>query len=441
MRPHQLIYLADALRNHREHHDARIMELARRATPLTPQEAEALIEASNAHLLDVENALRHSAYLRSRRSAKIVRWARRVRSWTRPRIGILKHYEPKPVIVPARYLDVVPPYPAPTISIVTPSYQQGRFIDRTLYSVVSQEYPALEYVVQDGGSTDETIAVLRRFEPRLSSWASERDGGQADAINRGFARTSGEIMAWLNSDDLLLPGALAYVARYFAEHPEVDVVYGQRIMVDDGDAQIGAWILPRHDDRALTLADYVPQETLFWRRRIWEAAGGSVDPSFTFALDWDLLLRFRAAGATMVRLPRFLGAFRVHPEQKTTVDDAIGQRECDRLRERIHGRPLTIAEVLAGLRPYLARHIVVHDWQRFVDRLPLRRIRVDFAPREPELRRPAAEAIERRPALGAAVTSPLTPSSWGVPQTLAQLDGREDLAPSRVPATREEVGG
>ena len=87
---------------------------------------------------------------------------------------------------------------------MTPSYEQGRFVDRTLYSVVSQEYPALEYVVQDGGSSDETLDVLRRFEPVLTWWVSEPDGGQADAINRGFRRTTGEIMAWLNSDDLLL---------------------------------------------------------------------------------------------------------------------------------------------------------------------------------------------------------------------------------------------
>ncbi len=108
-----------------------------------------------------------------------------------------------------------------------------------------------------------------------------------------------------------------------------------------------------HDDLALTLADYVPQETLFWRRRIWDAAGGYVDPSFGYALDWDLLLRFRDAGATMVRLPRFLGAFRIHAEQKTSAADALGLEEMARLRERVHGRPVSIDEVLPRLRPYL----------------------------------------------------------------------------------------
>ena len=205
--------------------------------------------------------------------------AGRLHAWTTPRIGILRQYDPKPLLVPEQYLLEAPPEPAPTISIVTPSYEQGRFLDRTLYSVASQGYPALEYVVQDGGSSDETLEVLRRYEPVLTRWASEPDEGQADAINRGFRNTTGEIMAWLNSDDLLLPGTLSYVARYFAEHPGVDVVYGNRLMIDENDAQIGAWILPAHDDVVLTYADFVPQETLFWRRRLWDSVGGSVDPT------------------------------------------------------------------------------------------------------------------------------------------------------------------
>ena len=221
-------------------------------------------------------------------------------------------------------------------------------------------------------------------------------------------------MAWLNSDDLLLPGTLAYVAQYFAKHPEVDVVYGNRIMIDDDDGQIGSWILPAHDDHALTLADYVPQETLFWRRRIWDAAGGSVDTSFAFAIDWDLLLRFRAAGARMVRLPRFLGAFRVHPEQKTTVNDEVGRAECDWLREREHGRQVPIDEVLARLRPYLRRHVWVHNWRRFLDQFPAQRVSVSTVPADPWLR-----AAELKPRLerpmpgidGAVVTTPLVPGA------------------------------
>jgi glycosyltransferase involved in cell wall biosynthesis len=281
--------------------------------------------------------------------------------------------------VPRSYLLEQPPDPAPTISIVTPSFEQATFLERTIRSVLGQGYPALEYFVQDGGSADGSLEILRRYTESLSGWISEPDNGQADAINRAFARTSGEIMGWLNSDDLLLPGALAFIARYFADHPEVDVVYGNRLMIDDNDGQIGAWILPGHDDDVLTVADYVPQETLFWRRGIWDASGGGVDTSFAYAMDWELLLRFRAAGAKMVHLPRFLGAFRVHDEQKTTAFEHVGLAEMSRLRERVHGRVVPIDEVLRRLRPYFVRHRIVHGWQRVIDRVPTDRVPVRFS--------------------------------------------------------------
>ena len=199
--------------------------------------------------------------------------ASRLPLWTGPRIGRLRHHTPKPLRVPASYLETRPPENAPTITIVTPSFQQGRFLERTIYSILGQQYPRLEYVVQDGGSSDRTVDVLRRFEPYLTRCVSEPDDGQTDAINRGFSGTTGEIMAWVNSDDLLLPGCLAYVARFLVEHPDVDVVYGYRLMIDEDDRRIGTWITPPHDDQALTIADFVPQETLFWRRRVGTRSG------------------------------------------------------------------------------------------------------------------------------------------------------------------------
>src|SRR5262249_36979350 len=192
----------------------------------------------------------------------------------------------------------------------------GPFLERTLKSVLGQGYPRLEYIVQDGGSTDETAEVLERYRGLLHHCESAPDRGQAHAINLGFGHGTGEILAYLNSDDLLLPGTLHYVAHYFATHPEVDAVYGHRVLIDENDAEVGRWVLPPHNDALLSWADYVPQETLFWRRRIWDKVGASLDETFQFALDWDLLIRFRDAGARFVRLPRFLGGFRVHAQQK-----------------------------------------------------------------------------------------------------------------------------
>jgi len=250
-----------------------------------------------------------------------------------------------------------PPLPdaVPTIAVVTPSYQQGEFLERTLKSVIDQGYPALEYVVQDGGSRDGSTAVLDRYAARLTNCESRADRGQAHAVQLGFARTSGEIMGYLNSDDLLLPGALPAVAAFFARRPDVDVVYGHRAIVDAYDGEVGRWVLPPHDADVLRYADFVPQETLFWRRRIWDTVGG-IDPRLQFALDWDLLLRFQAAGAKIARMDRFLGAFRIHRRQKTLVSlVTVGEAEMQELRLREHGRHPTQQEIAGAIRDYRRR--------------------------------------------------------------------------------------
>lgn len=265
---------------------------------------------------------------------------------------------PRVLRVPSWYRRVPRLDHPPVMSIVTPSFNQGPYLEKTLQSVFSQNYPRLQFVVQDGGSTDETAAVIARYRDRLHHSASRADDGQAHAINLGFAHTSGEIMAYLNSDDLLLPGALHAVAHYFATHPQVDVVYGHRVVIDRHGDELGRWVLPPHDADALRWQDYVPQETLFWRRRVWEKVGG-IDQSFRFALDWDLLLRFQAAGARFHRLGRFLGAFRVHDTSKTTtVVQTTGAAEVAALLRRTHGRDVTPLEVEANMRGYRRRHVV-----------------------------------------------------------------------------------
>jgi GT2 family glycosyltransferase len=393
MGPEEQLDLAEVVRKHREELARVIAEVQDRGEPLTALEARLIVDGASARLEPVERALRRT------RGGAMRRVPARLRSWTKPRIGRLRHYPSRPLRVPASYLRAPLPEPAPTISIVTPTFRQARFLERTLFSVLSQGYPSLEYVVQDGGSDDGTREIIEQYDAFLKSWVSESDGGQADAINRGFGATTGEIMAWLNSDDLLLPGALAYVAGYFARHPGVDVVYGDRIMIDANDGQIGAWVLPAHDDHALTLADYVPQETLFWRRSIWEAVGGGVDTRLDFAIDWDLLLRFRSAGARIVHVRRFLGAFRVHEEQKTCAATALGALECSRLRESVLGRPLTVEEVLRELRRYFLRHVLVHTRQRMMDRIPRKRVFVRTIPSDLKAARLSPRIVEPDPAL------------------------------------------
>lgn len=288
------------------------------------------------------------------------------------RLHIFEHYRPRDVHVPEWYRHPLPLDNPPPISIVTPSYNQGQFLEQTILSVLTQSYPKLEYAVQDGGSRDETAEVLDRYRERLTHVESRKDRGQANAINLGFARTPhGEIMAYLNSDDMLMPGTLNYVAAYFAAHPEVDVVYGHRVIIDTRGKEIGRWVLPGHSDKMLIWADYVPQETMFWRRSIWDKAGGTIDESFQFALDWDLLLRFRAAGARFVRLPRFLGAFRVHDLQKTSADMATtGSEEMAKLRFQLHGREIFLKDIRRNMQGYMMRHA----WHNFLYRVGLSRL-------------------------------------------------------------------
>lgn len=266
---------------------------------------------------------------------------------------------------PPRPLRRPEPVPAPdhplAISLVTPSFQQSEYLERTIQSVLDQRYPWLDYRVQDGGSQDGSLDILRRYESDLSGWESAVDAGQAQAVNRAFRKGRGEIMGWLNSDDMLLPGALNYVARFFLKHPEVDLVYGHRILIDSQDRELGRWIIPPYSGDILSWADLIPQETMFWRRSLWEAAGAGLDESFQFALDWDLLLRFRAAGAKMVCLPRFLGAFRVHDRQKTSSQIfTTGELEMARLRERSLHRSVTAQEVFENCSPFYRRAKLQH---------------------------------------------------------------------------------
>ncbi len=289
----------------------------------------------------------------------IARLVRRAIEIFLPRLGNLDQYQPRPItrLKSVKPVEIDSPL---RISIVTPSFNQGAFISRTIQSVINQQYPSLEYFVQDGGSGDSTIQTLKQLENALSGWESVKDSGQSEAINRAFRKTTGDIMAWINSDDLLLPGSLQTVANYFSDHPDVDVVYGDRLLINENNMEIGRWLMPGHDSAVLNWVDYVPQETMFWRRSIWERVGGQIDETFHFAMDWDLLVRFSDAGANFAHIPRFLGAFRIHEQQKTSAEmNQVGQEEMDRIRARQLGRVPTQPEVKKAITSFLVRHIFV----------------------------------------------------------------------------------
>ena len=223
--------------------------------------------------------------------------------------------------------------PLPSISLVTCSFQQGKFIGSTLASVLAQQYPGLEYIVVDGGSTDGSVETIRSHAEQLAYWVSEPDGGQTDALAKGFARSGGEVMGWLCSDDLLLPGALHAVGRWFAENPEADWLYGDAIWITG----TGEPIRTKREmgwNRHVFLFDhnYLAQPSVFWRRRLYDAAGG-LDSSFNLAMDSDLWLRF-ARISKPCHMARYLSCMRYYPEQKTRALKPIGMREDELLRRR-----------------------------------------------------------------------------------------------------------
>ncbi len=228
----------------------------------------------------------------------------------------------------------------PLVSIVTPSLNQGRFVREAIESVLSQGYPRIEYLVVDGGSTDGTLDVLRSYGDDLT-WVSEPDAGQSDAIVKGFARSRGEILTWLNADDVLAPGAVERAALELERAPEAGLVYGRGVILDAGGAETGPFveIEPFNLWRLLHVLDYVLQPAAFFRRSAYEDAGG-LDPSLCWAMDWDLWIRL--AGVAEVRfVDRVLAGSREWRDTKTATGGWRRIRELNALVERHAGRSWT----------------------------------------------------------------------------------------------------
>lgn len=209
----------------------------------------------------------------------------------------------------------------PKITIVTPNYNCVEFLERTIQSVLSQEYPNLEYIIIDGGSTDGSQEVIKKYQSKLTFWVSEKDNGLYDAINKGFARSSGEIMGWINSDDILAPNSLFHLAEIFSSHPTVNWLQGLPTLIDEDDKVI---VQKDHAyskyyfllDLYKEPFDPIQQESTFWRRPLWQMTGASLDTNFSLAGDFDLWIRFFAK-EVLFCTSKQLGAFRVRRGQKS----------------------------------------------------------------------------------------------------------------------------
>lgn len=222
----------------------------------------------------------------------------------------------------------------PRITIVTPSFNQGLYLEEAIQSVLSQEYPNLEYVIRDGGSTDGSVDVIRRYETQLSGWVSEPDAGPAQAINRGFAGGGGDILGWLNADDLYLPGTLRAVAEAFVQRPDAALVYGEGWYIDEAGRHIEPCRFVRRtfNRRYLVNRDPVLQPAAFWRRSLWQAVG-PLDESLRWVFDWEWFIRAHAKGSFHY-LPRDMALYRVQPAALTRTGGLPRQLEHGRVTRR-----------------------------------------------------------------------------------------------------------
>ena len=247
----------------------------------------------------------------------------------------------------------------PRVSIVTPSYNQASFLEETICSVIDQGYPNLEYFIIDGGSKDGSLEIIKKYSKHLAGWISETDQGQTDAINKGFARATGDVFAWLNSDDTYQPGAISEAVAYLEAYPKTGMVYGDANLIDEGGKVIGKFPA-RQTDYSHLMRGYVhiPQQASFFRSEHWKQVG-PLDPTFYFAMDYDLWVRL-SRRTQLDYVPRLWANFRLHGSAKSVASDDRCWPEMLRVYQREGGKTLSWLVFKAKIRPLVYGWLPLH---------------------------------------------------------------------------------
>jgi len=237
----------------------------------------------------------------------------------------------------------------PLVTIVTPSYNQARYLEHTIRSVAGQEYANIEHFVVDGGSTDDSLEVIKQHAKHIDWWVSEKDAGQADAINKGFARARGKYQAWINADDILLPHAIREAVEFLEKNPDVGMVYGDVDFID-ASGQLRGRFPARQTDYARMLHGYVhiPQQATMWRAALWRP----LDTQLNFAMDYDLWVHI-ARSSRLHYLPRTWAQFRLHADSKTLRNDMRAWEDMLRVHRAEGGGYFSVMRLKYWLRRLL----------------------------------------------------------------------------------------
>jgi glycosyltransferase involved in cell wall biosynthesis len=272
----------------------------------------------------------------------------------------------------------------PRISLVTPVFNSAKYIEQTIQSVLSQNYPNLEYLIVDGGSTDGTIDIIRRYQDRLSSWISEPDHGMYDALNKGFARTTGDIMGWISATDQYQVGGLAVVGSVFRDLPKVEWITGRPVLFSEEGMTVEVGAVPRWSrQRFLAGANrYVQQESTFWRRSLWERSGGQVNSARRIAADFELWVNF-FRHAQLYSVDALIGGFRSHSDSIGLLD----MHACHRVHDEIIAQEIVSDPALGKIRRFRRMNTFFQSipkvrwfWNRFVFSSLYRREGADLPP-------------------------------------------------------------
>ena len=255
----------------------------------------------------------------------------------------------------------------PKVSIITPSFNQGRYLEETIRSVLAQDYPNIEYIIKDGGSKDNSVEIIQKYAGQLAHWVSEKDKGHADGLNQGFSFASGEILAWLNSDDTYMPGAVSEAVAFLQAHPAVGMVYADANVIDHDSRVIGKFPAKQTSyQRMLQGSVHIPQATTFWRADLWRQVG-PLDLSLFYAFDYDLWVKL-AKISEICYVPRLWANFRIHDSAKTIKNDDICYADMQRVYERETGRKFGRLRLRWGLRR------VAYAWLPMRVKIALRKI-------------------------------------------------------------------